>query len=199
MLQAVHDSFDYIIEHSTEKIELNDEFMSQLKSHVDSKSISTKIVDVLNVERAYNLLTFFTKNKLVLSDYKIDLSTNLVDIFTKLVAAPIPQTPVVSEDIKLKNKIINAILLNTNKNVSLHEINQILTNKIKKQEVMAAVAELTLFGTLEYKTNARSCDYFIKEQIVDFSSEILDALQNFSVDLLKFKNVNSNLTSNYIF
>jgi hypothetical protein len=64
---------------------------------------------------------------------------------------------------------------------------------------MAAVAELTLFGTLEQKTKAHSCDYFIKEQIVDFSFEVLDALQNFSVDLIKFKTVNSNLISNYIF
>ena len=199
MLQAVHDSFDYIIEHSTEKIELSEEFMSQLKKHVDSNASSPKIVDVLNVERAYNLLTFFTKNKLVLSDYTIDLTTNLVDIFTKLVAAPTPQTPVVSEEIKIRNKIINSILLNPNKNVSLHDVNQILANKIKKPQILAAVEELTLFGTLEAKTNSRSCDYFIKEQIVNFSSDVIDVLQNFFVDLIKFKTVNSNLISNYIF
>ena len=79
ILQALHDAFDYVMNTSTEKFELTINFSNDLQVFLETNPL--KIISIDNVNRAYKLLEYFNKHKLVLAGYEIDINDDIKDIF----------------------------------------------------------------------------------------------------------------------
>ena len=71
ILESLHSAFNYVFEVSTEKEVVNQNFIMELEEHLKSFNI-IMVVNKTSMERAYNLLEYFNKTKLILSGFKYD-------------------------------------------------------------------------------------------------------------------------------
>lgn len=82
-MQVLHDSFEYVVKHSAEKIVLNQQFESDLESFSLNKNF--KSISKENIIRGNNLLEYYNKHKLILAGYSSDVDEPILNVFTELI------------------------------------------------------------------------------------------------------------------
>jgi hypothetical protein len=124
ILQALHDSFEYIMSlDSSERFILD----SKIEERLNFESRTQTIISLENIERAYQLLQYFNKNKLVLANYEIDTNIDIELTFDKLITElsteidtntgfPL-ESMVIKEILESKEKKINMTSLNGNDSI----------------------------------------------------------------------------------
>jgi hypothetical protein len=146
LLQNYHEAFDYIV--TLENPELNSNFVNDLDKHLHDNISST--VNLENILRAFNLLEYFIKTKLLLSGFDFDSTDSLFDILAKIrdnVLKTIPEENVsvslhTSLNTELMPKIVKWILLNAPMSTKLNEVNQRFKCRGSSSEYLYPIFEL---------------------------------------------------------
>ena len=140
ILQALHDSFDFITKISKEKFELNDNFSKELETYLHTNP--HKIIFSENVERGYKLLEYFNKNKLTLAGYEIDdLSKDIKEIFFTLIEKTNTQGPK-----KPYISVCKYVLSDESKILKLNDINQKIGKTVNIKIVEEACKDMSQNG-----------------------------------------------------
>ena len=204
ILQALHDAFDYVMNTSTEKFELTINFSNDLQVFLETNPLKTISID--NVNRAYKLLEYFNKHKLVLAGYEIDINDDIKDIFTQLIEM---NTAVIEEEAKtIEQQIACLIMLAPTVTVLLNDdVNQKMQKAVSMPLITKVCISLEKCGLGSLKsianTNGRPTKIFEKIFIENFDVTMVTNIQSFRIDLDQFKSINSGLakvaTGKYIY
>ena len=125
ILQLLHDAFDFVKTLELENLVLNENFISLSQEYI--KTQTNNLIDVENMDRAYNLLEFYNKNKLILAGYTFfDWQTEIHQIFLKLLENNKKKE---STNSSLENIISKYILTSSFDEFKLNDINQKYKNK----------------------------------------------------------------------
>ncbi len=100
---------------------------SKIEERLNFESRTQTIISLENIERAYQLLQYFNKNKLVLANYEIDTNIDIELTFDKLITElsteidtntgfPL-ESMVIKEILESKEKKINMTSLNGNDSI----------------------------------------------------------------------------------
>ena len=188
ILQSLHDSFNYIMGLVPEKrFKLDDKFEKDLNEHFKTH-IETEI-NLESVKKAYNLLEYFNKNKLVLAGYTIDSSLEIEEIFDLLIQEMENGKSI--EIYPIESIIIKEIIESNEFKVSLTGINSKLSRKCTMAMIHSAVKLLIehKFGKSisDKNLNGPPTKFFQKIFIAEICIDKTLFLQNHGVDLNVFK------------
>ena len=201
ILQTLHDSYDHIMNVDISlRFKLDKAFEDHLNNHL-KRDIKLEIC-LKSVERAYKLLEYFNKNKLLLAGYNIDINSEIEVIFNNLIT----ELEAASNDvISIESSIIKDILEADTSKVSLTQINAKLSRKCT-MAILSPVVKTLIDKNLgksvsEKNLNGPKTKYFQKFYLAEIDISTAHFLQEHSVDLDKFNTVNAsfadeNLTGN---
>lgn len=202
ILQAFDEGFHYVNNISEEKFSLNQKFKEDLIKNLSL--IENKItISEDNIKRAYRLLEYFDKNKLILSGYEHeDWSLPLSEII-KGILSQIKNMKKDSSNscnaLKTLSLINKKILLSEKKDHKVNELNQSFkhieyVDKDFIQNIFDSLVQFK-FGLKKVFPNARGPKsyYFSKFYIENLSEEQKKYLNIKNISISKFLNSNSKL------
>jgi len=187
ILQAIHDAFAYIMSlDASERFTLNSVIEERLNNHFESQT-QTQISSV-NIERAYLLLQYFNKNKLVLAGYEIDTNMEIESIFDKLINEISLESDII---LSVESLIIKEILESITKKINLTSLNGKFSRKCTITILNTVVKLLSekKFGKSKTEKNANgpATKLFVRCHIPEISLSNTSFLQENGVDFEKFK------------
>ncbi len=170
IIATLHEAFTYVKNKSEEKRELNRKFVNDLNIYFKERSLDHKfnIVDKIDIDRAYNLLTYFNVTKLILAGFKID---NTVDFkFNEIIENILVMNTATSKlnDDKFDHRITTIaryILMKKQQEMNLSDIQQ----KFRKLPIIAKIEDVINvvnkleqmhYGKTIVKPNQRGIIYF---------------------------------------
>ena len=133
IIQTLHDAFDFVTTHALAEKKIQESFVKKVEKALETSN--NCIISGENMIRAFNLLEFFNKNKMVLSGYTTEnWSSALIVILAKILRS----TRAIET---LEQQIVKFILLNEETSITANKVNQKFSN---------ATAEMvkTIFKTL---------------------------------------------------
>ncbi len=187
ILQALHDSFEHIM-----SLEPSQRFIldSKIEEHLSDyfKSQTQTIISSENIERAHQLLQYFNKNKLVLAGYDIETNIDIELTFDRLINELSTESDTTSS---LESLVIKEILESSNKKINMTSLNAKFSRKCTIAVLNAVVKLLSekKFGKscTQKNANGPSTKVFIRCYIPDISIINTSFMQEYGVDLEKFK------------
>jgi hypothetical protein len=189
ILQSLHEAFRYVSNFASEKKCVDQQFVEKIEENL-LKCTEYKVC-VQNVDRAYTLLEFFTKNKLVLSgychnDWSQDCKTIILDF--------IKNTPAV---LTVEQQIINYILLSTDQIINAHNV----TKKFgvpapTTKAILEKLVNLNIGITTKSKNNRGKASVIFEKRDPNVARKdlaFLRNLQSLHVDIEDYFEVNKRM------
>ena len=195
IIQVIHDAFDYVKERHPGLVSITNEIESEIEN-----SEGECIISVDNLNRAWSLLEWFNKNKLILSGFDFNNweTTNINDIFKFLIGQ-------LSFDQKIKqpsiaNIIYSYVLLSEKTEFKKNDINQALKHKgVTSIDIDKALQTLQShkLGKLSKTSNTRGkpTEIFMKKVFGELNDGIISSIDKLEINLDKFITINQLLES----
>ena len=186
ILQSLHDAFNYVTIYAPDKKSVDEQFVEKVEE-ILARGYESDIT-VANVKRAYTLLEFFNKNKMVLSGYQHDdWSRGLKEIFLSLAKAK----PAVT----LEQQIIKHILLSESRKINANDLNQKFT--AAKADIIKSIfdklADLEI-GKSRYDKNGRGKPSLVFEkretELALKDIGFIKAIESVGVDIVEYSVAN---------
>jgi len=185
---------------ANEKNELNAKFDEEITKYLEN--ITTDgIVSIDNVKRAHSLLECFNKTKLILSGYECDdWTASVSEIIADIISDIKEENLIVRTNEQL---IANKIFSQAELCVELNDVNQSLGRKVNAKMIAKVTEKLETQNLgrvkLRVNTNGPATKYFEKKIIDYFTHDIINALQSYDIDLLHFKDMNTEIQRKHAF
>lgn len=194
IIQSLHDAFNYVMTmDSSRRHKLDSNTDEEITAYVSDSIDKPSEITEESIIRAYKLLSYFNKHKLILAGYSFDLASDIEEIFNNL----IKENNVSSFIHRPETKIVSHILQSDQSEFNLADLN----HRFSRYSTIAVVKKIVKnlsdnnFGRIIERKNQNgpATKYFIKYKIEMTNLDTIDFLQNNGVDIDIFVTVNNTL------
>ena len=194
IIQSLHDSFNYVMTmDSSRRHKLDSNTDEEITAYVSDSIDKPNEITEESIIRAYKLLSYFNKHKLILAGYSFDLASDIEEIFNNL----IKENNVSSFNHSPETKIVSYILQSNQSEFNLNDLNHRFSrysNIAVVKKIVKNLADNNFGRIIERKNqNGPTTKYFIKYKIEMTNLDTIDFLQNNGVDIDIFVTVNNTL------
>ena len=194
IIQSLHDSFNYVMTmDSSRRHKLDSNTDEEITAYVSDSIDKPNEITEESIIRAYKLLSYFNKHKLILAGYSFDLASDIEEIFNNL----IKENNVSSFNHSPETKIVSYILQSNQSEFNLADLNHRFSrysNIAVVKKIVKNLADNNFGRIIERKNqNGPTTKYFIKYKIEMTNLDTIDFLQNNGVDIDIFVTVNNTL------